>query len=428
MLKKIFLSLLLLIIIAAGGSILAISQIITPEFVKSQIDKALDGTGHTLKIQEPIQLNKFPNLEIVLQNVDFTLKTKENIKIQQASISLALMPLLLEKKVVVKTIELDTLKADLLNGNKASFDKFNANVNLDISNINHDLPILSKENLTLAGLDGKIRIDNIKYNQFLIDLLNADIAVQNGTADINIADSKAYEANIKSDIKVNLFAEDVPLFKINSNITDLNVQSALKTIVPEGKVSLYGRGFTQSNLNFKGLSADQIIASLGGNLNLELKDSGLTGINLRERIENPMQVINQLANTQEQQTKFDIVKSSHKIKAGVISGDDLLIQSGKISIAGAGNIDLPQQVIDYRLQPTLTDSNPDNAANQDSIYVPFILSGKFDHLTFAPDINSAINNIIKSPEKTINIIKGLKKDGGKDALKKGLNLLKGNMF
>jgi hypothetical protein len=189
MLKKIFLSLLLLVIILVGGSIFAINQIISPEFIKSQIEESLEGTGHTLKIKEPLQINKFPDFEILLENIDFILKTKENIKAQQASVSLSLMPLLLDSKVVVKNVQINSFQADLLKGNQVSFDKLNANINLDIHNINHDLPLFSQENITLAGLDGKIRVDNIKYNQFIVDLLNADIAVTNGTADINIANS-----------------------------------------------------------------------------------------------------------------------------------------------------------------------------------------------------------------------------------------------
>ena len=142
-------------------------------------------------------------------------------------------------------------------------------------------------------------------------------------------------------------------------------------------------------------------------------------------------------------TDFAEFSGSFDIQRGVVRNRDLLAKSPVLRVGGAGSIDLPREVIDYRLDVKLTGSLEGQGGRDmdelEGYLIPVTLSGSLAHPDVGVDLAKLVEHEAKKQlnrqlDKQLNKLLGTGGTGGSgggtggeseggsttDVLKKGL--------
>jgi AsmA protein len=94
------------------------------------------------------------------------------------------------------------------------------------------------------------------------------------------------------------------------------------------------------------------------------------------------------------------------IADGVLSNRDFRLAGPVLSMSGAGNIDIGNRELDFRLVPKAS-------ARGLSIGIPFRVKGSWEHVHYAPDLGGVMNGVIQNLENGRAPFKGLFGGGNK---------------
>lgn len=149
-------------------------------------------------------------------------------------------------------------------------------------------------------------------------------------------------------------------------------------------ISGWGRLIAQGNLTLRylgvGNSVDAIMRSLEGEGSLSLGQGELTGLD----IAGMLRTLDPGYVGAGQKTIFDGIAGSFTLKGGVLSNSDLKLVAPYLTATGAGEVDLGQRRLNYRLRPTAL-AGEDGAGG---VMVPLLISGPWARPNFALDLES----------------------------------------
>ena len=142
------------------------------------------------------------------------------------------------------------------------------------------------------------------------------------------------------------------------------------------------------DLSSQGATERQLIGALAGKGRLSLGHGAFAGIDLVGLVKG--------AGGSGGRTEITEASGSFTVARGVATNRDLRLASSLLSATGSGTVDLPQRILDYRLNTKLASA----------ISVPVKVSGPWDHIAWAPDLAAAIGGVIKQPGKLLDSAKG----------------------
>ncbi len=140
---------------------------------------------------------------------------------------------------------------------------------------------------------------------------------------------------------------------IKKDIQGIQLGGLLQDLLQKEQFS--GQFNMNGNYQARGNSVYDIVHSLDGNMQVNLKDGRLNGVNLTDKL---CSAILQLKGQQPSAeavdyTEFSNLSGTVNINDGVMNNQDLKASLVGISLRGAGDVDLPQEMIDYRLALTI---------------------------------------------------------------------------
>ena len=151
-----------------------------------------------------------------------------------------------------------------------------------------------------------------------------------------------------------------------------------------GKSPLEGRGDVMLDLNTEGASILQMRQALGGTASLRLAEGRLNGVDIGAMIAGA-QVAEGLASV-DASTAFRHLNASFTVANGVAHNADLALQATLFSVAGAGDIDLGREQLDYTLACTL---------GATGMTLPVRLAGPWDAIAWRVDTKSVSGAAVK---------------------------------
>jgi AsmA protein len=171
------------------------------------------------------------------------------------------------------------------------------------------------------------------------------------------------------------------------NAAGVNVNGLLKDVA--NKDILEGVGQVNFDINTVGSTVNQLKAALNGEAALQLRDGSLKGINLAKSFrqakatltmrEDAVQKSNQV-----EKTDFSELGATFQINNGIALSRDLSAKSPFFRLGGEGQVNIPNNTIDYILYTTVTDTSKGQGGAElamlKGITVPVLLSGPFDAL------------------------------------------------
>jgi AsmA protein len=275
---------------------------------------------------------------------------------------------------------------------------------------------------------GSLRIGQFRFKNITATNVNLQYILQR--AMLKLAPVTADLYNGKSLIQFVADAKAAtPQITLNSTLTNIQVGTLLKDLMPNSKTQLTGTSNITSRLQTQGQNKNAWLNNLNGDTNFSITNGTIANLDLGKQIYNALQLVikhGMPTQTETNQIHFTTLTGTLQIQHGVINNNDLSLKSDSLQVAGKGTVDLPQQHLDYRLNVTALGSpfGSDALEMQQKIggHIPIKISGTFDNLKIFPDLEEVTKSLGKEQLKE-QVQKVIGKDVN-DTLKKLGNFLR----
>lgn len=281
--------------------------------------------------------------------------------------------------------------------------------------------------LKTLNANGTLRIDSLKVQNLKAANVRVGVHAANGRAEINPLNASLYGGTVAGALSAT--AVEPPQFTARQNLSGINIGALLKDAI--GKDPVDGKGNVQVDIATSGATVSQMKRSLGGSAKLELRDGAVRGMNLAQIIRDAKAKIGAVrgdapaqtgTGSADQKTDFSELSGSFRIAKGVAHNDDLSLKSPLIRVAGAGDVDLGNDRLDYLVKATVVASlqgqgGPELQALK-GLTVPVRLSGPFTAIGWKVDFAGLVGDVArqKLDEKKEDVKKKLQ-DQLQDKLK-----------
>lgn len=171
---------------------------------------------------------------------------------------------------------------------------------------------------------------------------------------------------------------------------------------------LEGTGRMEISITTRGRSEKALVEAMNGNGTVKFIDGAITGINLAGMVRNLQGAFLDAGARAPEKTDFAELSGSFRIERGILRNDDLLLLNPLLRLTGAGTANLPQRTLNYRIEPNVvaTLEGQTGEAEMAGVKVPVIIEGPWSNLTYRPDLEGLVEEMIKDPEKVIEGVTG----------------------
>ena len=178
----------------------------------------------------------------------------------------------------------------------------------------------------------------------------------------------------------------------------------------------------------RGYSANLAMHSLSGSGSISATQGRIRGVNLGNVARTIQAVLGGGTTGDAASTDYLNLSGKFEIVGGVLTNKDFRLAGPLLSMTGAGNIDIGNRTIDFRLVPKAS-------AKGISIGIPFRVKGSWDHVHYAPDLGGFVNGLIQNLQNGRAPFKDLfgggnkaQDQGGQPKKKKSVGDVLKNMF
>ncbi|HEU4843531.1 MAG TPA: AsmA family protein [Burkholderiaceae bacterium] len=211
--------------------------------------------------------------------------------------------------------------------------------------------------------------------------------------------AKLYEGNGSGALTLD-FARSASMPRITfvQTLTDVRVGPLLRDMM--GKTPIDGRGNILIDVNTEGSSTAQMRQALAGTAVLRLSDATLSGLDLKALVLGGKAASGMADGAA--RTGFGQLNASFTIANGVAHNADLAARAPLLNVAGAGDIDLGREQIDYTLACTVAATG---------LSMPVKVSGPWDAIAWKIDTRAVSGAAVsqKARDKLKKTIRGLLK-------------------
>jgi AsmA protein len=212
----------------------------------------------------------------------------------------------------------------------------------------------------LKGIDatGAVKIGQLTLMNIQSSQVRADLRIAGGRLEANPVSAQLYQGNLKGSFSAQASAD--PVFTIRQNLSGIAVGPLLRDAAQID--TLEGRGSVTANLTARGATADALKKGLNGTLAVSLADGSIKGMDIANTVRTVRARVSELRGQKVEQsdmaqkTDFTELKASFNVKNGVARNDDLAMKSPLLRAAGAGDIDIANERLNYTLKATLVAS------------------------------------------------------------------------
>ena len=250
--------------------------------------------------------------------------------------------------------------------------------------------------LTDLHADGVLKVGALKVKNIRTANARLELHAADGRLDVNPMAADLYGGHAAGSIS--LYASSPMRLVARQKLAGIALGPLLKDATSSDRIE--GKGNVQIDVSATGSSVAQMKKTLAGTARLELRDGAVRGVNIAQTIREAKTRIGALRGDASPQsgtaaavekTDFSELSGSFRIAAGVAHNDDLTLKSPLVRVAGAGDIDLSAERLDYLVRATVVTTlqgqgGPELQALK-GVTVPVKLAGPFNaigwHIDFA---------------------------------------------
>ncbi|MDO9267692.1 MAG: AsmA family protein [Methylobacter sp.] len=282
------------------------------------------------------------------------------------------------------------------------------------------LSALPVETLRKLNADGAVSLGKLKVNDLAMQDIHINLSSKNGVVTTQQSIKHFYQGSYSGNLSMDTHGSKSTL-AVTEKIDHVQIEPLLKDYKGEAKMS--GVVNASAQLHGLGHKADELKASLNGQLSFLFKDGMIKGFNLQKIIDEGKAIIKGSAlpsDNKNDQTLFSEMSGTATITNGLIQNNDLAAKSSKLRVDGKGNVNLNSEALDYKIDAKLLDSEA-TATEPEQVKgaVAIDVAGTLSNPTYTINIASLLTD--KNKAKVEKLIDKLDKKIGP-----GLgNLLKG---
>jgi AsmA protein len=369
-----------------------------PRDVLSKLDQALDTADKTALTQASLNAD---------YDGSFTSAGLRNLKLQldQTQVTGMLAVRDFATAAAEFALKIDSIDADRYLPPKAAETPAgkSAEKDGDINSIR--LPTDLIEQLNANGtLDiGQLKINGLKLSDVQLKLSGSG---KTAAKQQNLS-AKLYGGNISLSNRV--VPGKSPAYTLNTQLTALKAAPFLQDLL--GKDYVSGLGNISLALTSHGQTVGDVRRALNGDVSMKFEQGAVKGFNLGQILRKGQAALAGNLNYSEdtpKETDFSAISVSGKIVNGVLKTDDLSAASPAFRLAGAGEIDLVKETINYLAQPTVVESSRGEGGKGleelKGLTIPIKLSGSLFDPKYKLDVETALKQ--KATEKLRDELKG----------------------
>lgn len=257
--------------------------------------------------------------------------------------------------------------------------------------------------LKTLNAKGSLKVDALKVENIRASNVRVDLHAADGKVDVNPLAANLYGGSVAGSMTLN--AIGTPHLAMRQKLTGINIGPLLKDAIDKEPID--GKGNVQLDVTTQGAMVSQMKKTLAGTAQLELRDGAIHGINLAQTIRNAKAKLGALSGASQQsgtstaneKTDFSELKGSFRITNGVAHNDDLSAKSPLIRVGGAGDIDIPNERLDYLVKATVVSTlqgqgGPELQALK-GVTIPVKLTGPFTSIGWKIDFGGMVNDLAK---------------------------------
>ena len=260
-----------------------------------------------------------------------------------------------------------------------------------------DLPIeLPMEALRSVDVDGRAELGRL--NVMGLELRNIALQIRSEAGDWQIepVSAEAYEGEMTSRLRLDA-RNEAPRYEFETDLKGLDIGLLLKDLQGED-ARLMGTGNLELDIATRGETLNQLKGALNGAGNMRFEDGAVRGINIAQVIRRAEARLRgeQLEEEAPNQTDFTELVGSFTIRDGVVQNEDLEALSPLLRVQGAGQADLNDDTLDYRLDTTLVGTLEGQGGRSledlQGVNLPIRITGSFADPNFRLDLGEALRD------------------------------------
>ena len=201
--------------------------------------------------------------------------------------------------------------------------------------------------------NGDLHFDNLQIGGAQFSNFNIGVTSKDGKLSISPIKSNFFNGTMNGSLGIDSSGK-TPRLDFDYALSGVALEPALSSLGVTDKLA--GKGDFQLNMAATGETDKAMTASVKGASSLNINNGTLKGINLQDILFKGYQTYASLKNktvnskyNPADQTEFSSMSGSWAINAGIISGEDLIIQAPLFRIDGKGQVSLINNTIDYLL-------------------------------------------------------------------------------
>lgn len=230
--------------------------------------------------------------------------------------------------------------------------KWLQNTKQDVASLQELKDVSGRMDFSLKGktviLTGDWQADEMLTNKLKITNIRAKTQMQNGVFTIPMT-ADFYQGTLQAQTNVNLNAE-IPKLTMQAKVNNVQAEPLFTDLAGDKKIKITGLGSIDLQLSTL-LGTDTVLKSLNGIGHVNFNDGVVKGIDIGYLIDNANAMAHgkSLSRNDSGQTGFGTLTGTFTIRDGVMTNNDLYLNSPRFDIKGAGTINLVNQTINYKL-------------------------------------------------------------------------------
>lgn len=248
--------------------------------------------------------------------------------------------------------------------------------------------VLPNKMLRDLNIEGLLTVGKFQIMDLQTQDVKAGVNAKKGLIHFKPLGIKLYEGVFDGSASVDV-RKDVPSYKVNADLSGLQVNPLLKTFADFDKVS--GKGAFNMQIVTAGQRVSELKRGLNGKLDASFAD-GVIKANILGSLSELLKAFGKTTDAANiaggQTTPFKTLKMRGTVTNGKYTSNSLNVDAGKAQITGGGSFDIPTEYVDFGLK-----------IQQDGKGCEIPLKGKASEIDYTKFAKRAIPNCVKSAAK-----------------------------
>ena len=193
----------------------------------------------------------------------------------------------------------------------------------------------------------------------------------------------------------------IPTLSLDEHLSAIDMARFLANTAAKGRLS--GRATLNLKASARGADVDADLKTLNGNLDADLANGALEGIDVAYELSLAQALLDKTAQpaaANTGRTKFETFRTSLQIANGIAQTHDLTIASQALKVTGQGSVNLSTKAVDFKLLAGIL-----TAPNRNT-EIPLKVGGTYAALSVKPDLEGLAKDQLKQKLQDV-----LKKNG-----------------